>query len=433
MMQQVLKKWVSLQRSQWANRGSLLERQNIGLRNVVYYAYHKVPFYRKLYETAGVNPESVTRVKAIGQLPLINKEQFRAVSLKERTASGIDLRTCRPHTTSGSTGVTIQLLEDPVSFAYRDALNLRFLWAYGVRPLDKIVRLRFSQVTGSAQPNIRLADRRGLWAYAKAKFTKQLTYDMDLAEHLRLLSIWKADVLMAATPYCKALARLTESMGKPLSFKVVVTSAVTLDKSTREFISDKFGAEVYDHYGIEEVGGSIAWECPTHSGYHINAETLLLEFLRNGRPVQAGEPGEVHVTSFHRIATPIIRYFDGDLATPIDDECPCGRGLPMIREIQGRVVDFITTEEGRHISPISIIAALQNTPGLDQFKVTQREDYKIEVLFTTRTKEGTDSVVQEVQRRCLLLFREDPFNVSLVSKIEKSEDRKFRAVESLLR
>jgi len=429
LLLQVLRNWASLQRSQWMNRTSLAKLQNRRLRKTVHHACQKVPFYQKLYKSAGVDSNSITSVKDIAKLPITRKEQLRAAPLQERTASGTDLSACRVHTTSGSTGATLTLLEDPYSAAYRDALNLRFLWAYGVRPLDKVVRLRTSEA-GGAQPGIRLADRHGAWAYVRNKCTKQLTYDTDLNEHLQLLSMWKPDVLMAATPYCKALATLAETTGKTLNFRVVVTSAVLLDDSTRKFISDKFGAEVYDHYGIAEVGGSLAWECPSHSGYHVNAETLFLEFLNNGEPVMAGRPGEVHVTSFCRVATPIIRYFIGDIAVPIEDECSCGRGLHLIKEIQGRTVDYIATQDGRHVSPFAVINSLQAS-GAYQFKVTQREDYLIEVSIITH-QDNAESLIQEVQHRCRDLFRETPFEVQLVDRIDNAEDRKFRVVESRL-
>jgi phenylacetate-CoA ligase len=236
---------------------------------------------------------------------------------------------------------------------------------------------------------------------------------------------------MAATPYCKALARFTETTGKNLSFKVVVTSAVLLDDSTRNYIRDKFNAEVYDHYGTMETGGSLAWECPSHSGYHVNAETSLLEFIRSGRSVAAGEPGEVHVTSFCRLATPVIRYSVGDIAVPSEDECSCGRPLPLIREIQGRSADYIATKEGRYISPFTVVSSLNEANGVDQFKVTQREDCSIEVWIVTH-QDDTESVTEEVERSCRHLFGETPLEVHVVEKIENSESRKFRAVESRL-
>ena len=425
----VVTNWVSLQQTQWMKRSSLLELQTRRLRETVDDACSKVPFYQKLYQAAGIDADAIECAKDIEKFPTINKTQLRAVPLQERTARDIKLKECRVHITSGSipTGMKLMVLDDPYSAAVSDALKLRLLWAYGARPFHKLVRLRHAIEDADAQ--LKVVDRRGLWALARSKWTRELSYDTDLNEHLQLLRKWKADVLMAATPYCKALARLTETTGKNLSFKVVVTSAVLLDDSTRKLISDKFNAEVYDHYGTEEAGGSLAWECPSHSGYHLNSETHFLEFLSNGRPVEAGEPGEVHVTTFRRLATPIIRYSVGDIAVPIEDECSCGRGLPLIKEIQGRTADYIATKAGRYISPITVMRSLNAAYGVDQFKVTQQGDRSIEVYIVTR-QDDTESVRKDVECCCQHLFGETPFEVHLVDRIENSESRKFRSVES---
>ena len=427
MLLQVLKNWACLQRSQWTKRKLLLEAQSRKLQHIVDHAYSRVPFYQNLYQ--GLVPPSVTDIEGLRKLPQVNKDQLRVAPLDYRTAAGTSHSTCRLHTTSGSTGMPLQVLEDAVSLSYRDAKNLRLLWNYGVRPLDRIVWLRISDTAGGAQPTS--GDAGGLWAHFRNKLTMHLTYGADLNEHLRLFSVWKPDVLIAATPYCKGLARLCERTGKNLNFRIMVTSGVTLDDWSRKYISNTFGADVYDHYGMEEAGGSIAWECPTRSGYHINAETVLLEFLSNGQPVGAGEPGEIHLTSFYGNATPILRYSTGDIAVPIEDECACGRGLPLIRRIQGRAIDFIATEQGRYISPGTVITAIGNVAGVGQFKVLQREDYSIQIQLVIQQRE-TDSVIREVERRCSLLFREEPVSVSVVNSIENLGDRKFRVVESRL-
>jgi len=409
------------------NRSSLVELQNQRLRNIVNLAYHKVPFYNQLYQRAGITLADIVDVKTVRELPLINKDQLRAVSIEERTATRTDLRRCSVHTTSGSTGKPLTVLEDATSSSFRGALNLRFLWAYGVRPLDRIVRLRLSR-PGSTDHGIHYFSDRGLWAHVTATQTRTLTYNTDLKEHIQLFSKWKPDVLMAQTSYCRSLAKFSEVTGTTINFRIVVTAGEILDDSTRKFISDRLGAEVYDHYGAEEVGGGIAWECPSHSGYHINAETLLVEFLSKGEPVKPGKPGEVHLTSFCRVATPIIRYFSGDIATPIDGECSCGRGLPLIKEIQGRRMDFILTGDGRDISPMTVVHAIQNVPGVDQFKVIQLPDCSIQILVITHNE--AKSVTANVRSRCHDLFRGIPYKVKLVDIIDDSSAPKFRVVES---
>jgi phenylacetate-CoA ligase len=155
---------------------------------------------------------------------------------------------------------------------------------------------------------------------------------------------------------------------------------------------------------------------------------VVLEFLRDGEEVSAGESGEVVATSLFRWATPMIRYYLGDMATPLDDECPCGRGLPLLKNIEGRVVDFIRRPDGGSVSPYAIMHVLQDVSGLEQFKVVQRNDYSIEVLV--RVSGDLESVLNEVENRCNLLFRGLRFRVFPVESIRAGRGEKFRVVES---
>jgi len=393
------------------------------LRKTVSHAFQAVPFYRNLYQASDVSIRDI-QASDIYKLPVTTSTDFRRAPILMRTALDAKVSSCIVHTTSGTTGVPVCTLEDPYSAAYREALMLRFLWAYGVRPHDKIARGRY--MSRSTYPK-RLAETGGSWGMLRRRFLKQrffTTFD----DQSKFLSEWHPDVLLANSSYCKALARHCEETERKLQFRTVVTWGELLDASTRNLIENSFQAEVFDQYGIEEVGGSIAWECPTHSGYHINVESLILEFLRNGEPVAAGEAGGMYVTCFHRLATPIVRYFTGDIARTVDDVCPCGRGLPLMREIQGRVVDYILTPAGRHVSPHQIMGVLADTPGVAQYKVTQKEDFSIEVSIVTDSNE-TEPVIKDVQRGCTELFGDTSLNVKLVDKIDVASG-KFRVVES---
>jgi phenylacetate-CoA ligase len=193
-------------------------------------------------------------------------------------------------------------------------------------------------------------------------------------------------------------------------------------------MEETFDGEVFDHYGAEETG-NLAWECPTHSGYHINTESAIMEFLNHGEPVAPGQPGEVHVTSLRRMVTPVMRYFLGDVATPLDEDCPCGRGLPMLKDIEGRILDFIMTLDGHTVSPFVILSSLGVVDGLEQYKVIQERDFSIEVLVKTK-KHMADSVLQNVEQRCKILFENMPVTIKPVDTTYNPQDHKPRLVES---
>jgi phenylacetate-CoA ligase len=212
-----------------------------------------------------------------------------------------------------------------------------------------------------------------------------------------------------------------------LDSKIVITTGETLDSFTRASLQDGFHSDVYDHYGMEEVGGSVAWECPTHSGYHINDESVVLEFLRDGEPVDPGEPGEVYITSLTHRATPIIRYATGDIATPIGGECECGRGLSMLKDVQGRVIDALVTKDHRYV--LTIISRLQEVRGLEQFKVIQNRDFSVDLHV--RIADGLEtSTREELQHVCTDLLGDTPVRIVQVNRIDHLLGQKFRIVES---
>ncbi|HXZ89523.1 MAG TPA: hypothetical protein VEG61_00545 [Candidatus Dormibacteraeota bacterium] len=422
-MGQVLRNWASLQRSQWLSREELTQIQDSKLRLMLGHAFREVPFYKKLYQAKGVEPGEIRGCADIRRLPVIGRREVASAPLQERTALTTDLNACVPVTTSGSTGTPITILDDFQLVAYLEALYLRFLWSCGLSPLDKTCRVR-TRATRALNEGL------GLWSKLRSMRHRNLSMADNINDHIKFYLSWKPDLLASFPSYYRILMRFCGQVGRTPTFKRVITEGELLDESTRERINQTFNAEVFDSYGLNEVGG-VAWECPTHNGYHINAESLLVEFLRDGEPVSSGEQGQVYVTSLQRMTTPIIRYATGDVATPIDDACQCGRGLPLIKNIQGRLVDFIQTRDGRYLSPFLITRILDQIVGVDQFKVTQKQDYSVELQVKTNGARD-EALVRELQQLCTDTLRDTALSIMIVDRIENQTGPKFRLVESQL-
>src|SRR5690606_8217901 len=101
--------------------------------------------------------------------------------------------------------------------------------------------------------------------------------------------------------------------------------------------------------------GFIAHECPL-GGMHITADDIVVELIgRDDRPVPAGELGEVVVTHLATRDFPFIRYRTGDMAVMDDQPCSCGRGLPLLKEIQGRSTDFVVAADGTVMHGLALV------------------------------------------------------------------------------
>jgi len=413
--------WARLNQSQWWSREALIKSQERKFSEIANYAYQNVPFYRRLYDSSRVDPSNIS-YGMIGRLPVVTRRNMSETPVQDRTAVGIDLNKCRPYRTSGSTGTPVTVLDEQSFAAEQEIAHLRAYSAAGVRPWHKICTVWGARAGLPPQ-----SDKLGLWNTIEGKHHRRIfSYDID--EHMKFYSVWKPDVLIATPSYLKALLWFSEQNHDDLSFKLIITTGELLDEITRKDIIDKFQADVIQYYGLTEVGIA-AWECSAHRGYHINAESVLVEFIDDEGRVAADMDGRVYVTSLSRRATPIIRYFTGDVATRSDDECPCGRGLPLMKNIQGRIVDFLLTVDGRYLSPYVVISRVRGIEGVENFKLTQEDDLSVDVQFRTRSTEA-DTILRNLQNLCTELFGGVPADVVLVDEVEGERGPKFRPVES---
>src|SRR5262249_51196794 len=128
-----------------------------------------------------------------------------------------------------------------------------------------------------------------------------------------------------------------------------------------------YGAPLFNTYGSREFM-SIAAECPEHRGLHVHAENLVLETQ------QAAEygPSAFQVTDLHNYAMPFVRYEIGDMGLLSSRVCPCGRGLPLVENIEGRLLDALRTRDGRVIPGEWFPHVMKDIPEVREFQVEQK-------------------------------------------------------------
>ena len=152
----------------------------------------------------------------------------------------------------------------------------------------------------------------------------------------------------------------------------ILSTSMMLLPHERKLIEKVFSCKVTDRYGCEEVS-LIGCECEKHHGMHMNIEHLVIEFIKDdGTTAQAGEPGNIVVTDLMNFAMPFIRYKIEDVGVPIDTVCSCGRGLPLMGKVTGRVADFLMRKNGDRVAGISLIEnTLTEMAGIDQMQIIQ--------------------------------------------------------------
>jgi phenylacetate-CoA ligase len=169
-----------------------------------------------------------------------------------------------------------------------------------------------------------------------------------------------------------ALVRHPQSTRIPEGFiRSVLLSTDYVPASVVEDIQRSWGCNVYQHYGMTEMGYGGGVECDAHAGYHLREADLFMEIVDplSGRPLPDGDAGEVVFTTLNRRAMPLIRYRTGDIARFLPEVCPCGSVLRRLGKIQGRKSDEVVLAPQARLHMSMLDEALFAIPEILNFQV----------------------------------------------------------------
>ena len=132
---------------------------------------------------------------------------------------------------------------------------------------------------------------------------------------------------------------------------------------------------------------------------HITAEDIIVEIIDpDGQPVPTGESGEIVVTHLATRDFPFVRYRTGDMGILSNESCACGRGLPVLKDIQGRATDFVVAQDGTVIHGLALIYILRDLPGIAAFKIVQEslELVRVEIVKGEGYTDSNEKAIDEV-------------------------------------
>ena len=217
---------------------------------------------------------------------------------------------------------------------------------------------------------------------------------------------------------------------RPAALEEVRFISEPLDPELVTRLEQEWQVRSTDLYSANEVG-YMAFRCREQGALHVQSEALRLEVLDDrGEACAPGETGRVVVTALHNLATPLLRYEIGDYAT-VGEACPCGRSLPVLARIQGRVRNLVRTPDGRRYWPTALLRIRTVAPIMQaQFVQTTPDTVELRVVLSRPlTAEETSEARQKV--RDMLKY---PFEVVIVpmAEIARGPTGKFEEFLSLL-
>lgn len=374
------KYFADLKKSQWLSLDDMRKYQEMKLCQLMTHAYYHVPFYREMFDELHLNPEDIRTVEDLEKLPIINKSVVTENLYLGIMSNSHDKEKILRVTTSGSTGEPFTVYAEKKQLEMRWAATLRSTEWTGYNFGDRQIRLWHKYLSMKKVEVIKevldafFTRRKFIPAYEISEENIKDFLDEIMKFHPVLLDGYAESYNIIA----QHLRNFKYSGHKP---KGIMSSGQTLPVDSRKRIEEAFGCKVYDKYGAREFAGGLAYQCSEQDGYHVVAECAIIEILdKQGKQVQPGEVGEVVVTELNNYALPLIRYKLGDFAVAIDanKQCKCGRGLPLMGNVEGRIQATILGTKKQMIPGTFFARLFSNYDyAIRQFQVVQSEFGKI--------------------------------------------------------
>ncbi len=306
------------------------------ISEIVDYAYENIPLYRKKYSKIGYKKGMIKTWDDYKKLPILYKEELIEGFPNEiaKNVEDFDLST----RSSGSSGrfVTLSLSLEAI---YTDTIQ-------GVRQMML------------QSGNNYFPDDKVLFIYTlpwwitsiDGKYEQEfLPTTASVEEAIEKIKETRPKIISTYPTYLTKMSSYGVDL-KKFGVELVIIHSEQSTKQSRELMEKNLNVKVLDEYSSEELT-RIALECPEYT-YHLEEDACYIEVVDpiTKDTLDYGKRGVVVGTNLLNTSTPIIRYYQGDLAEidkPI--KCKCGNNCRILKHIDGRYMDSIITEENEII------------------------------------------------------------------------------------
>lgn len=402
------------------------------VKNEIQYSYKNTGFFRKHLDQAGLTPKDIVEPGDLLKIPPTVKRDYRKGFPASVIASGYNLKSdyVLRFQSSGTEGERLISVSLAYDLARRQAnsisINPAFqpLWQPGL----KLRTCRFAAPNCSdvecANPNSTMESRMlhdgtlVLPVYHDLLTTPDRMINMALDE----IEEYDPHLLFVDPTHFAFLTRAMRKAGRiPHKTKgLCIMSGYTLcTQIARRQIQETFGNQVVfaDMIGMSEFG-YLGFECSAGK-QHMNSKDYHLEFIRNGRPAEAGELAELVVTTLGDRLSPHIRYATGDIYRFSSEECSCGKPGPVVRH-EGRAKNVLWLNDETLVTPKELDELIGPAAWMDMYQMNQTDDDEFSFQYMRNeawTQEAEDQLIECLQETLKTK------NVSCVAKNYLPADR----------
>lgn len=381
-------------------------------------------YFKKLYKDIE-SPEDIQNIK---HLPIISKEDLRA-NIKDILVHN-DKKLMKSKT-GGTTGKSLEVYftfeNTQERFAFLDDFRSRFGYELGKRT---------AWFSGKNLLTPKDIKKNRFWKtdyYYKVRYYSTFHIKEDyLKYYVEDLIKFQPEYYVGFPSTMLSIAQygLQHGYDYPKGVtQAIFPTAESVNKEMRRTIEEFFKTKIYDQYASSE-GAPFIFECK-NSKLHLELQSGVFEVLDEQN--QVAKKGKLVVTSFTTEATPLIRYDIGD-SIVLEDErvtCNCGNHNPLVKEILGRIDDYIFSPENGKINLGNISNTLKDTYGILKFKVWQNDLNTLDIAVV----KDESLYEQKVEKKFLQNWKDRVgdnmiINLKYVDDIPVEKSGKYRIIEN---
>lgn len=397
------------------------------LRKILIHAFETVPFYKQSFQQTGIGLSDLRKfnLSDLPRLPYLEKADLRAYGTSTLLSTQRE-RKGEFFASSGSTGTPTQILfSHPMHQRWSAGFEARIRHWAGVDRFTPRGMIGGRRVVpeGIGKPPFYRYNYFERQVYFSAYHISANTVN-DYVEGMNRYGI-KYMTGYAMSNYFLARFIQERKIDAP-ELAAVITSSEKLTAHMRDTFRAVYGCKTYDSWSGVEACGLVS-ECE-HGSLHISPDLGILELIDDeGKPVKPGETGEVVCTGLINFDQPLIRYRIGDRMQLGEDKCACGREMPVIKEIIGRVEDTVIGKDGRAM--VRFHGIFVGLPNVVEAQVIQ-EDYGIFTIKAVTTGTLTEKEITTIRQRMESQLGQIQVSVEPVLSIPRNANGKFQAVIS---
>lgn len=403
--------------------------QLIKFRELILYSFKNVPYYTDLFNRIGLNEDKIRNFELdeIQQIPYLEKNELRNEGTGTLLSKSMDKKG-EFLASSGSTGTPTKIyFSRKFHQTWSAVFETRIRWWAGVNNKTPRGTIGGRRVVPEGDGN------RPFYRYnIFEKQTYFSAYHISKANAVDYLNGIVKNKVEYMTGYAMSnyfLARFIEENKLPApKLKAVITSSEKLTKEMRETFRRVYNCETFDSYSGVEACGLIS-QCEKGK-LHLSPDVAIVEIIKeDGNYAKPGESGEAICTGLLNFDQPLIRYRIGDILTLSSNQsCDCGRNMPIIDEIVGRIEDTVIGSDGREM--VRFHGIFINIPEIIEGQIIQFDLSKFEINIVA-TKPLDQQHRDDIYKRMVSQLGNDiNLEINEVKEIPRNANGKFKAVIS---